>query len=317
MTTHAKILGTGSYLPAKVVTNYDLETQIDTTHTWIVERSGIHERRIAEPHETAATMGFAASQKAIAAAKIAPEQIDLIIVATSTGDRIFPSTACLIQHQLGISGCPAFDVTAACAGFNYALGVADQFIRTQTARYALVIGSETMSRILDWQDRSTCVLFADGAGALVLGASDMPGIHSTHLRADGKYKDLLYTPTGLEPHEKAHLKMSGREVFKVAVQQLANILTETLANHNLDHNAIDWLVPHQANLRIIRAMAKHLNLPMERVLITLDKQGNTSAASIPLALDQAIRDKRIQRGHLLLLESFGGGFSWGSALVTY
>lgn len=316
---YSKIAGTGSYLPSKILTNRDLEQTLDTTHEWIVERVGIHERRIAAPHETASTMGFLASQKAIEAAQISPQDIDLIIVATSTGDRIFPSTACLIQEQLGISDCPAFDITAACAGFNYALSVADQFIRAGTSRCALVVGSEVMSRLVDWQDRSTCVLFADGAGALILTASETPGIHSTHLHADGKYKDSLYMPSclGLGTNEKVHLKMSGREVFKIAVQQLAKILTETLAAHQLEKEAIDWLIPHQANLRIITAMAKHLNLSMDRVIITLDKHGNTSAASVPTALDQAVRDGRIQRGHCLLLESFGGGFAWGSALVTY
>jgi len=314
---YSKIAGTGSYLPSKILTNHDLEKQIDTTHEWIVERSGIHERRIAAPDETASSMGFLAAREAIEAAQISPNDIDLIIVATSTGERIFPSTACLLQERLGISGCPAFDVTAACAGFNYALSVADQFIRAGTAVCALVVGSETMSRIIDWQDRRTCVLFADGAGALVLTASETPGIHSTHLHADGKYKDLLYTPTGLEPGEKAHLQMSGREVFKVGVQQLARVLTETLEAHQLEKEAIDWLIPHQANIRMISAMANHLGLSMDRVVITLDKHGNTSAASVPLALDHAIRDGRIQRGHRLLLESFGGGFAWGSALVTY
>lgn len=316
---YSKIIGSGSYLPERILTNQELEKIIDTSHEWIVERVGIHERRIAAKDETASSMGYLAAQKAIEAAQISPHDIDLIIVATSTGDRIFPSTACLIQERLGISGCPAFDVTAACAGFNYALSVADQFIRTGTSRCALVVGSEVMSRLIDWQDRTTCILFADGAGALILTASETPGIHSTHLHADGKYKDSLYMPSrlGLGTDEKVHLKMSGREVFKIAIQQLANILNETLAAHQLEKEAIDWLIPHQANLRIITTMAKHLNLSMDRVVITLDKHGNTSAASIPTALDQAIRDGRIQRGDRLLLESFGGGFAWGSALVTY
>lgn len=316
---YSKIAGTGSYLPSKILTNRDLEQTLDTTHEWIVERTGIHERRIAAPDETASSMGFLAAQKAIEAAQISPRDIDLIIVATSTGDRIFPSTACLIQNHLGISGCPAFDVSAACAGFNYALGVADQFIRTGGSRCALVVGSEVMSRLVDWEDRRTCVLFADGAGALILTASETPGIHSTHLHADGKYKDFLYMPSNLNltANEKVSLQMSGREVFKVGVQQLAKVLTETLATHQLEKEAIDWLVPHQANIRIISAMANHLNLSMDRVIITLDKHGNTSAASIPIALNQAIRDGRIQRGHRLLLESFGGGFAWGSALITY
>lgn len=316
-TIYTKIAGTGSYLPSNVLTNYDLEQRLDTTHQWIVERSGIHERRIASQDETASSMGFAAATAAIEAAHITPNQIDLIIVATSTGDKIFPSTACLIQERLGIAGCPAFDISAACAGFNYALGIADQFIRTQAARYVLIIGSEVMSRILDWTDRSTCVLFADGAGACVLTASETPGIHSTHLHADGHYKDFLYTPNGLMEGEKAYLQMSGREVFKVAVQQLSKILTETLAAHQLEKDAIDWLIPHQANIRIIIAMANHLNISMDKVVVNLDKCGNTSTASIPIALDQAIRDGRVQRGQRLLLESFGGGFAWGSALVTY
>lgn len=317
MTIYSKILGTGSYLPSKVLTNSDLEKMVDTSNEWIIERSGIHERRIAEPHDTAATMAASAAKKAIEAANISPQDIELIIVATCTGDKIFPSTACLVQEQLGIPDCPAFDITAACAGFNYALGIADQFIRSKSTRYALIIGTETMSRIMDWTDRTTCVLFGDGAGAVILGPSEKPGIHSTHLHADGRYKDLLYAPTGRGSDEKAHLKMSGREVFKIAVQHLSSVLTETLAKHNLDKHQIDWLVPHQANLRIIAAMAKYLDLSMEKVIITLDKQGNTSAASVPLALDHGIRDGRIQRGQLLLLESFGGGFAWGSALITY
>jgi 3-oxoacyl-[acyl-carrier-protein] synthase III len=315
--TYARIAGTGSYLPSKILTNHDLEKLVNTTHEWIVERTGIHERRIAAPGETSASMGLHAAQKAIEAAQISPQDIDLIIVATSTGENIFPSTACLIQHGLGISGCPAFDVTAACAGFNYAISIADQFIRTQSSRCALIIGSEVMSRIVDWQDRNTCVLFADGAGAMILTASETPGIHSTHLHADGQHKDLLYAPNGIDPTIKAHLHMSGREVFKIATQQLATILKEALVHNQIDQSAIKWLIPHQANLRIIAAMAKILNLPMDRIIVTLDKYGNTSAASVPLALDHAIRDGRIQRGDLLLLESWGGGLAWGSALVTY
>lgn len=314
---YSKIAGTGSHLPSKVMTNSDLERLVNTTHEWIVERTGIHERRIAQDDETASSLGLLAAQKAIEAAQISKQDIDLIIVATSTGDRIFPSTACLIQNGLGIADCPAFDVSAACAGFNYALDVADKFIRTKSARCALVIGTEVMSRIINWQDRNTCVLFGDGAGAVVLTASESPGIHSSHLHANGQYKDLLYTPNGLNPNEKAHIHMSGREVFKIAVQQLKTILTEALISNQIEQNAIDWLIPHQANLRIIDLMAKGLNLSMDRVVITLDKHGNTSSASVPIALDHAVRDGRIQRGQLLLLESFGGGFAWGSALVTY
>lgn len=314
---YTRIAGTGSYLPSKILTNYDLEKLVDTSHEWIVERTGIHERRIAAPEETSASMGLIAAQKALEAANIKPEAIDLIIVGTSTSDRIFPSTACLIQAGLGISGCPAFDVSAACAGFNYALSIADQSIRTQSAKCALIIGTEVMSRIIDWKDRNTCVLFADGAGAVVLTASDTPGIRSTHLHANGQYKDLLYVPNGFDSHEKAYLHMAGREIFKIATQLLATALTEALTYNHLDQNAINWLIPHQANIRIITAMAKSLNLPMDRVIVTLDKCGNTSAASIPLALDQAVRDGRIQRGDLLLLESFGGGLAWGSAVITY
>lgn len=313
---YAKIAGTGSYLPEKILTNAELEKIVDTTDEWIVERTGIKQRHIANDEETSSYMAYHAALKALEAANVSAESIGLIIVATSTPDKIFPSTACLVQQRLGIHGCAAFDVSAACAGFSYALSVADQFIRSGNADYALVIGSETMSRIIDWTDRSTCVIFADGAGAVLLQASDKPGIQSTHLHADGQYQDLLYTPNGLRL-ERPYLKMAGREVFRVAVTHLEEIVHETLAANQIEKSAIDWLVPHQANIRIISAIATKLDMSMDRVVVTLDKQGNTSAASVPLALDYAIRDGRIQRGDTILLESFGGGFAWGSALVRY
>lgn len=317
---YSKILGTGSYLPEKILYNSDLEKFVDTSDEWIRTRTGIEERRIASAKDTASSMGTIAAKQAMAAANIPVESIDLIIVATSTPDKIFPSTACLIQHALAVGPCVAFDVVAACAGFNYALSVADQFIRNGSAKRALVIGSEVMSRIIDWSDRSTCILFADGAGAVVLEASPEPGIHSTHLYADGQYKDLLYVPSPIANNgeeDVPYMKMQGNEVFKVAVTNLGNVVTDTLAENNMSDSDIDWLIPHQANLRIIKAVGKRLNLPMEQVVVTVNKHGNTSAASIPLALDQAIRDGRIKRGQRLLLESFGGGFAWGSALITY
>ena len=316
--TYSRIISTGGYLPEKVLTNFDLEKMLDTSDAWIVERTGIQERRIAGDTETTSTMAIEAARKAIITANIEPDQIDLIVVATSTPENFFPSTACIVQKALNIKQCPAFDISAACAGFNYALGTADNFIRAGAAKYALVIGSETMSRTLDWTDRSTCVLFGDGAGAVVLEASVKPGILSNHLYSNGQYKDLLFYPSGVHPNSKPRfLKMNGSEIFKIAVNKLGEILDETLRANHLTHASLDWLVPHQANLRIISAMAKKLHLPMERVVITLDKQGNTSAASVPLALDAAIRDGRIQRGHTILLESFGGGLTWGAALVQY
>lgn len=318
--TYAKILGTGSFLPNKVLRNSDLEKLVETTDEWIKTRTGIEERRIAAPEDTASSMGVAAAKQALAAAEISAQTIDLIIVATSTPDKIFPSTACLIQQQLGTGQCIAFDISAACAGFNYALGIADQYIRNGSVKRSLIIGSEVMSRIVDWSDRATCILFADGAGAVVLGASKEPGIHSTHLYADGQYKDLLYVPSPIANNGEEgvpYMKMQGNEVFKVAVTNLGKVVTDTLAANNITEQDIDWLIPHQANLRIIQAVAKRLNLPMEQVVVTVNKHGNTSAASIPLALDQAIRDGRIKRGQQILLESFGGGFAWGSALITY
>ncbi len=319
---YSRLTGTGSYLPEKVLTNQDLEAMVDTSDAWITERTGIRERRIAAEDETACSMGEIAARRALASAQLAPAEVDLIIVATCTPDRVFPSTACLLQERLGAAGGPAFDVSAACAGFLYALGTADRFIRSGGARNALVVGAEVMSRVIDWSDRSTCVLFADGAGALVLEASDSPGIHSTHLHANGRHKDLLWVPGWVSnsydevPQQPPHMRMKGNDVFRVAVKELGNSVEEAVAANGFSRSDIDWLVPHQANLRIIKAVAKRLRLPMEKVVITIDRHGNTSSASVPLALDEAIRDQRIQPGQTLLLEAFGGGFAWGSALLT-
>ncbi|MCC8366199.1 ketoacyl-ACP synthase III [Xenorhabdus sp. PB61.4] len=316
---YTKILGTGSYLPSQVRTNADLEKMVDTTDEWIVTRTGIRERRIADEGETVATMGFRAAEQAIEMAGIDKTQIDLIVVATTTGTHAFPSSACQIQKLLGINGIPAFDVAAACAGFTYALSVVDQFIKTGAAKCALVIGSDTLSKTVNPEDRGTIILFGDAAGAMVVGASEEPGILSTHLHADGQYGELLSVPH----HDRqkmdtpAYLTMVGNEVFKVAVRELANIVDETLEANGLAHSQLDWLVPHQANLRIISATARKLNMTMDKVVVTLDRHGNTSAASVPTAFDEAIRDGRIQRGQLVLLEAFGGGFTWGSALVRF
>lgn len=319
--TYSKIAGTGSYLPEKILSNADLEKMVDTTDDWIMERTGIRNRHIAASGDTASSMATQASRRALAAAGLTKDDIGLIVVATTTGDQLIPSTACLLQEQLGIKDCPAFDVAAACAGFSYALTVADQFIRAGTIKHALVVGTEVMSRLVDWKDRSTCILFGDGAGVVVLSASEEPGILSSHLHADGSYKHLLHAPNTMQilagEVENPYMQIKGNEVFKVAVISLGNLITETLAANGLEPSAIDWLIPHQANLRIIAAMAKRLNLPMERVVMTIEHQGNTSAASVPLALDHAVRDGRIKRGETLLLESFGGGFAWGSTLIVY
>ncbi len=314
---YSRIAGTGSYLPERILTNAKLEKMVATTDAWIVERTGIRERHIIGPNDTTASMATAAAKKAIEAAQISAKAIQLIIVATSTPDKFFPSTACLVQAALGEDGCPAFDIVAACAGFNYALSVTDQFIRNGVVQTALVIGSESMSNIIDWEDRTTCILFGDGAGAMVLQDATEPGIISAHLHAAGSYKDLLSLGTGLKKGETPHLKMQGAEVFKIAVNKLSAVLEETLAANQIDKKDIDWLIPHQANLRIIQAMANKLKMTLQQVVITLDQHGNTSAASIPLALDVAVRDGRIKRGQLLLMESFGAGLAWGSALVRY
>ncbi len=320
---YSRITGTGSYLPEKVLTNHDLEKMVDTTDEWITERTGIKKRHIAEKDQTTCDLAEQAARSAIEAAGVSAKDIDLIIVATTTPDRIFPSTACLLQERLDIHGCAAFDVQAVCTGFVYALSVADKFIKTGEAKCALVVGAETLSRIINWKDRSTCVLFGDGAGAVVLQASDEPGILSTHLHADGSYKELLTVPAGISENTDAFLRgeasivMQGNEVFKMAVNTLGRIVDETLAKNKMKKSDINWLVPHQANIRIIAATAKKLKMNMDHVVVTVHEHGNTSAASIPLALDVAVRDNRIKRGETILLEAFGGGFTWGSALLKY
>ena len=320
---NSKITGTGGYLPEKVVTNADLEKIVDTTDEWITSRTGIKKRHLVVDGETTCDLAEKAALNAMEAAGITKDDIDLIIVATTTPDRVFPSTACLLQDRLDIHGCAAFDVQAVCTGFVYALGVADKFIKSGTHKTALVIGAETMSRTVDWNDRTTCVLFGDGAGAVILQASDEPGILSTHLHADGKYKDLLTIPAGVSENPalfqsgEAYMQMKGNEVFKMAVNTLGRIVDETLAANNMEKSDIDWLVPHQANIRIINATAKKLSMSMDHVVVTVHEHGNTSAASVPLALNEAVRDGRIKRGETILLEAFGGGFTWGSALIKY
>ena len=324
MAVYSRIAGTGSYLPEKVLTNADLEKMVETNDEWIVSRSGIRERHIAAEGETTGDLAFHAATRALEAAGLAAADIELIVLGTTTPDLIFPSTACLLQHRLGANGCPAFDVNAACSGFVYALSVADQFIRTGQVKNALVVGAETLSRMVDWSDRGTCVLFGDGAGAVVLKADAEAGIISTHLHADGGKKALLYNPVGVSvgfdaelPNCGVKVMMAGSDVFKYAVKALDSVVDETLAANGLDKSDLDWLIPHQANLRIIEATARRLQMPMERVIVTVDRTGNTSAGSVPLALDEAVRSGRVQRGQLLLLEAFGGGFTWGSALIRY
>jgi 3-oxoacyl-[acyl-carrier-protein] synthase III len=316
---YSKITGTGSYLPKKVLTNKDLEKSIDTTDEWIVSRSGIKQRHIVSEGETSASMGADAAKEALLSAQLQPSDIDLIIVATATPDRMFPSTACIIQDKLGCKNAAAFDVSAACTGFVYALSIADQFISNKTYDNILVIGTETISKILDWEDRSSCVLFGDGAGAVVLSTSNSQGIIDTHLEAMGEYGDTLYLANANLDLETGSmkLKMQGREVFKLAVNSFSDVIETSLKNNNIDIKNVDWLVPHQANIRIIEALIKKLDLDSEKTIVTLDKHANTSAASIPLALDLAIRDGRIQRGQLLLLAAFGGGITWGSAIIQY
>lgn len=309
---YARIAGTGSYLPEKVVSNKDLEATIDTSDEWIRERTGIRQRHVAADGERSSDMGLIAAQRALEMAGIDASEIDLVVVGTTTPDKIFPSTACTIQRRLNIHNCPAFDLQAVCSGFVYALDVANRMIMTGGAKTALVIGAETLSRITDWDDRSTAVLFGDGAGAVVLQASEEAGILSTHVHADGEFEDLLEVPL-----DRQFIRMNGNAVFRKAVGTLGAIARETLATNAVEKADLDWLVPHQANLRIIAAAAKKLDLPMSQVVVTVDKHANTSAASIPLALDIAVRDGRIQRGHLVLLEAFGGGFTWGSALLRF
>jgi 3-oxoacyl-[acyl-carrier-protein] synthase-3 len=318
--SYSRIVGTGSYLPQKVVTNRDLELAVDTTDEWIYTRTGIRQRHVAADGEKTSDLALAASRSALDAAGIAAADLDLIVMATTTPDMVFPSTACLLQAKLGARGCPAFDVQAVCSGFVYGLSTADQFLRAGQYRNALVVGAETYSRILDWSDRSTCVLFGDGAGAVVLRRDGAPGILSTHLHADGSYANLLSVPgtvCGGKVSGRPLLQMDGGGVFKFAVKALDDLVEEALAANGMQKSDIDWLVPHQANIRIIQASAKKLGLSMEKVVVTVDRHANTSAASIPLALDEAARDGRIRAGQHVLLEAVGGGFTWGAALVRW
>lgn len=315
---YARITGTGSYLPEQVRSNFDLESMVETNNDWIIERTGIEERRIAAPNETVATMGYEASKKALEAAGIDASELDMIILGTTSADKSFPSAACEVQHMLGVESIPAFDLAAACSGFIFSLSVAEQYIKSGMAKKILVIGSDVLSRLCAPDDRTTIILFGDGAGAAVVEASEEEGIISSHLHSDGKFGEMLWSalPDRESPNESyAYMHMSGNDVFKVAVTKLSEIVTKTLAANGITDQDIDWLVPHQANLRIIKATAKKLKMPMEQVVVTLDKHGNTSAASVPLALDAAIRDGRIQKGQSVLLEAFGAGFTWGSVLL--
>ena len=320
---YSRIAGTGRYLPEKIVTNRDLEARVDTTEEWIRTRTGIERRHVAAEDQATSDLAEKAAREAMAAAGVRPEDVDFLVVGTTTPDLVFPNVGCLVQRRLGIHGCPAFSVEAACSGFLYALSIADRFVAGGLARCALVIGAETLSRIVDWEDRGTCVLFGDGAGAVVLTPSAEPGILSCHLGADGHYGDLLYHPYGTSrPRkpgdlERPYVQMKGNEVFKVAVKTLESIVDQTLAANKLPRSAVDWLIPHQANIRIIQATARRLDMDMDRVILTLQDHGNTSAASVPMALDVAVRDGRVKRGDLLLLEAFGGGLTWGSALIRY
>lgn len=321
--THARIAGIGTYLPEKVLTNKDLETMMDTSDEWIRERTGIKRRHIAADGETTGSMGLIAAQRALETAGVVAADIDLIVVGTATPDKVFPSTACIIQRQLGVSGGPAFDVHAACSGFLYGIDLATRYIRTGGARKAIVIGAETLSRITNWDDRSTAVLFGDGAGAVVLEASDEPGILATHIHANGEYEELLHVRQGVSigyditRRGEAFIEMNGNAVFRRAVATFDAIAREAITDLEGHIDDIDWFIPHQANMRIIKAAAKKLGMPMERVIATVDEHANTSSASIPLALDDAVRDGRIKRGDTLLMAAFGAGFTWGSAMVKY
>lgn len=322
MSRWSSVIGTGGYLPATVRTNDDISTMVDTSDSWIYERTGIKSRRIAGAEETASSMAEIAARQAIEMAGIDVEAIDLIIVATGTPDRVYPSTACLLQQRLGIRQCVGFDVQAACSGSVFALSIADQYIKSGFCKTVLVVGSEVCSRIVDWTDRGTCILFGDGAGAVLLTASDAPGILSTHIHSDGGYEDLLYCPNPQvaaesKNQEAGFINMRGNEVFKVAVNTLGRIVDETLEANGLQKSDIDWLVPHQANTRIIAATAKKLGMDMDQVILTLENQGNTSSASVLLAFNEGVRDGRIKKGQMVLMEAFGAGFTWGSALIKY
>jgi 3-oxoacyl-[acyl-carrier-protein] synthase-3 len=321
--TYSRIEGTGRYLPERIMTNADLEKMVDTTDEWIRTRTGVEQRHVAAEDELTSDLCVEAAKEAIESAGITAEDIDLILVGTTSPDLIFPNIATIIQEKLGIHGCAAFSVEAACTGFIYALTTADKFVRAGESKCALVIGAEIITKLIDWTDRATCVLFGDGAGAVILKPSDEQGIISTHLGADGKYRELLYYPVGVSKDlakaglGDSRIMMQGNEVFKVAVKTLGNVATETLEANNIDQSELDWLIPHQANLRIIQATAKRLGLSMDKVIQTVQDHGNTSAASVPLALDVAVRDGRVKRGQLVLMEAFGGGFTWGSVLMRY
>jgi len=320
---YSRIAGTGRFLPERILTNADLEKMVDTTDEWIRTRTGVERRHIAAEDQTTSDLCVEAAKIAMESAGVTAGDIDLIVVGTTSPDLIFPNIGTLVQHRLGIHGCPAFSIEAACTGFIYALTTADKFVRAGESTCALVIGAEIISKLVDWNDRSTCVLFGDGAGAVIIRPSDEPGVISCHLGADGQYKDLLYYPVG--PSKELHkagfgdakIMMSGNEVFKVAVKTLGNVAEQALAANNIHKDEVDWLIPHQANLRIIQATAKRLELPMEKVILTVQDHGNTSAASVPMALDVGVRDGRIKRGQLVLMEAFGGGFTWGSILMRY
>ena len=310
----SKIIATGSYLPSSILTNQDLEKRLDTSDDWITSRTGIKQRHIIGDEEKTSDMAYEAAIKAIKTAKIDANSIDLIIVATTTPDKVFPSTACTLQNKLGIEECPAFDIQAVCSGFIYALSVADKYIKTNSARTVLVVGADAMSTITDYSDRGNAILWGDGAGAVILKASQEPGILSTHIHAQGKYEDLLHVPRKSD-EKKDTIDMVGNQVFKIAVNTLDRIVDETLDANNLKKTDIDWLVPHQANIRILEATAKKLSMGMDKVIVTIDRHGNTSAASIPLALDEGIKTNKILPNQLILMEAFGGGFTWGSALI--
>ncbi len=319
MMRYSRIIGTGGYLPDDIRTNDFISQTVDTSDSWIFERTGIKSRRIAADHETASSMAEIAARQALEMSECLADEIDLIIVATGTPDLTYPSTACLLQKRLGIKNCAAFDIQAACSGSIFGLSIADQYIKTGAAKKVLIVGTEICSRIVDWTDRTTCILFGDGAGAIVLEASDQAGILSTHIHSDGEFEDLLYCPNlyiNTEQHSP-YISMRGNEVFKVAVNTLGRIVDETLDANNMDRSEVDWLVPHQANIRIIAATAKKLKMSMDQVVVTLESQGNTSSASVLLAFNEAVRDGRIQRGQVVLLEAFGAGFTWGSALIKF
>lgn len=321
--TFSRIMATGSYLPERIMSNADLEALVDTSDEWIRERTGIRQRHIVADGESTCDLAERAARAALETAGVEPSELDLIIVGTTTPDKIYPATACRLQARLGANGCTAFDVQAVCTGFIYALGIADKFIHAGGVKHALVVGADTHSRLLDWSDRQTCILFGDGGGAAVIEASEQPGIFSTHLHADGSYEDLLYVDGGVPrgagviAEGNAYTKMRGNEVFKVAVRTLRRIVAEALEANGMTSSDIDWLIPHQANIRIIEATARKLDIPWDRVVVTVAEHGNTSAASVPLALDVAVRDGRVKRGDVVLLEAFGGGFTWGSALIRY